>query len=475
VNRIPSDLLASITPDLERTVATYAGQRHLAGAAVGIVIDDRLAWSHGVGHADQASGRPMDARTLVRIASISKTFTATAIVQLREAGRLRLDDPMVTFIPELRHAHSPFGPIEEVTIRRVLQHSSGLACEPDMPGGQREYPWALESRLSAIESPERIRVVDPPGSVWRYSNLGYALLSVVVERVTGRPHVDVVRDGITTPLGMAATTSDPTGDLAERCAQGYDRYAYSDRLQPARPFDSEWAIGNGELWSCVEDLARWASAQFVPYGSPAPASEILAHGSVREMHRQTVVIDKSWSSAQGLGWIGVRDGDLITVGHTGGLPGFVTVLELCLDDRVAGITLFNTWPGRGRSLSRSLLDQVLPLVRVARAQTRLSLPVAVTPQWRDRLGSYWDPETGDRAVIIWRDGQPCLLLDPSAPAGTALPLHSTDDPLRFTARDDDDREQGFVVFVADDAGRVDFLTLDAFPYLRETPDVAPVA
>lgn len=475
MNPLPHDLLASIAPDLERTVTSYAQQRHLAGAAVGIVVDDRLVWSHGVGHADQASGRPMDAQTLVRIASISKTFTATAIVQLRDAGRLRLDDPLVSYIPELRLAHSPFGPIEEVTIRRVLQHSSGLATEPEMPGGEREYPWALESRMSALASPERIRVVDQPGSVWRYSNLGYALLSVVVERVTSHPHVDVVRDGITAPLGMHSTTAEPTGDLAARCAQGYDRYAYSDRLQPARPYDSSWATGNGDLWSSVEDLARWASAQFAPYGSPAPTHEILSLGSLRDMHRQTVVVDPTWSSAQGLGWIGVRDGDLITVGHTGGLPGFVTVLELCLDDRVGTITLFNTWPGRGRSLSRSLLDQVLPFVRRARVVARVDPPIAIAPEWRDRLGSYWDPETGDRAAIIWRDGQPCLLLDLSAPVTTAFPLHSTDDPLRFTARDDDGREQGLVVFVPDGGGQVDFLTLDAFPYLRETPVVAPVA
>src|SRR4051812_29994988 len=111
---------------LEATTASFVTEHRLPGASVGIVRDGRLVWSHGYGFADREHGRRPDARTLYRVASITKTFTACSILQLRDAGRLRLDDPLVLHVPEAAAIANPFGPVEDVTLRRLLLHTSGL-------------------------------------------------------------------------------------------------------------------------------------------------------------------------------------------------------------------------------------------------------------------------------------------------------------------------------------------------------------
>ena len=114
---------------LEAIAASFVTEHRLPGAAVGIVRDGGLAWSHGYGFADRDAGRRPDAHTLYRVASITKTFTASSILQLRDAGRLRLDDPLVLHVPEAAAITNPFGPVEDITLRRLLMHTSGMQGE----------------------------------------------------------------------------------------------------------------------------------------------------------------------------------------------------------------------------------------------------------------------------------------------------------------------------------------------------------
>ena len=131
------DPIEGAADKLEATAASFVRQNRLPGAAVGVIHDGRVAWFGGIGFADAAERRAPEPTTLYRIASITKTFTGTAIMQLRDEGRLHLDDPAVTYLPELRGAASPFGAIETLTIRRMLSHESGLQGDP--PGTD----WAV--------------------------------------------------------------------------------------------------------------------------------------------------------------------------------------------------------------------------------------------------------------------------------------------------------------------------------------------
>ena len=140
------------------------------------------------------------------MASITKTFTATAVLQLRDEGSLRLDDPAVRWIPELRRVASPHGPIEDLTIRRLLMHTSGLQGEVPWQDTDRFWLYTPEAMIEVLH----LAHVRTPAEVdHKYSNFAYELLGVVVERVAGRPYTEQVRDGILGPLGMARHDLDP--------------------------------------------------------------------------------------------------------------------------------------------------------------------------------------------------------------------------------------------------------------------------
>ena len=199
--------VTAVADRLEAKAASFVKEKRLPGAAVGVVHGDELVWSAGVGFADVASRRAPEASTLYRIASITKTLTGAAIMQLRDEGRLHLDDPIVAHIPELRNAQSAFGPIETVTIRRMLSHESGLMSEP--PGTD----WAVPRYEGVVErnlaNPEDIGTRVAPNTQWKYSNLAYQLLGEVVARASGEPYVERLRAAILEPLRMASTAFEP--------------------------------------------------------------------------------------------------------------------------------------------------------------------------------------------------------------------------------------------------------------------------
>lgn len=152
--------IAAVTNTLEAKAASFVKEGRLPGAAVGVVHGDELAWFAGIGFADVAERRAPEPTTLFRIGSITKTVTGTAIMQLRDEGRLRLDDPAVVYLPELRDAASPFGPIETLTIRRMLSHESGLQGDP--PGTDWTVPCTRD-RGPQPRTHGRDRHPDPAG------------------------------------------------------------------------------------------------------------------------------------------------------------------------------------------------------------------------------------------------------------------------------------------------------------------------
>ena len=201
---------------------------------------------------------------LYRIASITKTFTGTAIMQLRDAARLDLDDPVVKWIPELAASASP-ETIGAVTIRRLLSHESGLVSEPpgtDFLAGEPRYEGALTRNLERVTE---IFTAVPPNTQPKYCNLGYQLLGEIVHRASGTPYAQYVTDMILTPLAMSSTGFEPLEPgLARRCAVGYAGRAFSDELAIAPAMPRLWAEGG--LWSTVADLSRWLSFQLAAHG-----------------------------------------------------------------------------------------------------------------------------------------------------------------------------------------------------------------
>jgi CubicO group peptidase (beta-lactamase class C family) len=157
---VMAGLAAAGTGELAAKLSSFVMDNRLPGAVAGVVHGDDLVWSAGVGFADTGTRRPMQPGALFRIASVTKTFTGTAVMQLRDAGRLDLDDPAVAYLPELRGAVSPFAPVEAVTIRRMLSHESGLPAAP--PGTDWSVPvYQGDAALTLARAGEIVLRVAP--------------------------------------------------------------------------------------------------------------------------------------------------------------------------------------------------------------------------------------------------------------------------------------------------------------------------
>ena len=225
------------------------------------------------GTARDGEDRVPDADTVFRIASMTKSFTAATILLLRDEGRLRLDDPVATYVPELAGWAPPTSDSGPVTIRQLLTMSAGLAT--DDPWGDRQQGLPLDRFAELLAA--RPTFAWPPGTVFDYSNLGYGILGRVITNVAGAEYREVVRDRLLVPLGMAASTYLEEEVPDARLAHGYVRRGEDAGPRGARPIRRAGVDGRGVLLGARPGaLGRWVpgrvSGPFRPRGpAPAPA------------------------------------------------------------------------------------------------------------------------------------------------------------------------------------------------------------
>jgi D-alanyl-D-alanine carboxypeptidase len=450
---------------LQARIGAFRRQHRLPGVVAGLADSDGLRWWHAAGHADLETGRRADERTLHRIASISKTVTATAVLQLRDEGRLRLDDPAVRHVPELARIENRLGSIDDLTVRRLLMHTSGL---------QGEAPWQDNDRFW-LYRPDQLpavlglaRVATPPEVDHKYSNLAYEILGLLVERIAGRPFTDQVRAAILDPLGMADTVWDADADPDQRArkAVGYDARRHDDRPARARDVPSGLFLADGGLWSTVEDLCRWVAQQLrTDPGLERGPGQVLRGASLAEMHRPSFVGDAAWTEAQGLCWYGTRKAEVILVGHSGALWGFRSNVSFSITGKVGAIVLLNGI-GNAAALARGLLELLLPALEEARDRADVAVPEPVPAGDAELLGVYVDQEFGDRLLVEWREGR--LVIAGDDPDEPEHRLARTGDPLVFTI--EGGRPGGEpLVFLRGDDGRIDRCNANGYPMVRWGP------
>jgi CubicO group peptidase (beta-lactamase class C family) len=453
---------AADATELDAKLNGFVRENRLPGAAAGVVHGDELAWLAAVGFADTASRRPSRPGTLYRIASVTKTFTGTAVMQLRDAGRLDLDDPAVAHLPELRSAVSPFTAIESVTIRRMLSHESGLAAKP--PGTDWSVPVYQSTAELTLARASDIVLKLPPNKQHKYSDLAYQMLGEIVTRVSGTAYPQYVRDAILDPLGMSATAFEPlAGPLLDRRSTGYGCRALSDELDRAPAMSPVWAEGG--LWSCVEDLARWLSFQLRAYreprkDSPVLDSPVLAAASLREMHRPRYLADDHWTRAWGISWCGYRRDEVIWIQHSGGLPGFTSTV--CFDpiDQVGAIVLLNGTSGT----AELAFDLASVARRLARSGPSVIEPPGPTPAvYQPLLGIYARPDLGGWVLRLeWRDGKLTFVRE----TAWRLALEPTSNPDVFTAEPGSNFSGEDVIFRRRADGRVTSVLLVESTFVR---------
>ena len=221
--------------------------RDLPGIAVGVVSDQELVWAAGFGLADRAAKTAMTPQTRFRMASHSKLFTATAVMQLREQGKLRLDDPVAKYLPWFRvKPASPDDP--PITIEELLTHSSGLPREAGSHWTTFDFPTTDQLRGLM---PERLAPFAPEVR-WKYSNLAYSIAGLVIEAVSGQKWADYIQQHIYQPLGMTSSSVDQN---VRGLAVGYGR-RMPDGSRAINPFiDARGMAAATGITSTVEDMA----------------------------------------------------------------------------------------------------------------------------------------------------------------------------------------------------------------------------
>jgi CubicO group peptidase (beta-lactamase class C family) len=400
------DQIAS-DPDVQGAIRLFSAwldgqirERNLPGVAVGVVADEDLVWSKGFGLADVGAKTPVTPQTKFRMASHSKLFTATAVMQLREQGRLRLDDPVSSHLKWFTvKPASPDDP--PITIEELLTHSSGLPREAGSHWTTFDFPTSEQVRALM---PDR-QAPFAPEMRWKYSNLAYAVAGMVVEELSGQIWAEYLQKHIFDPLGMGASSVDRN---VSGLAVGYGR-RQPDGTRATNPFiDARGLAAATGLTSTVEDMARFVSAQFRK--GARGGSRILGTGSLREMHRIRV-LESNWTQGNAIGFAVRKAGDKIYVSHGGSYPGYQTNTMLWLDGKVGVIVLTNADDSNPGGMATELMNTVGQAV--ARALTPGPAP---TPTWdaswsrfaglyRGRGGDSQVVELNRRLVIINPGGQ----------------------------------------------------------------------
>ncbi len=383
--------------------------RHLPGVAIGVVADQQVVWSKGFGFADVGRQTPMTPQTKFRMASHSKLFTATAIMQLREQGKLRLDDPVSKYLPWFRVTRAEEGD-PEITIEELLTHSSGLPREAGSHWTTFEFPTSEELRglMADRQAPFS------PEVRWKYSNLAFSVAGLVIEAVSGQTWADYVRQHIYVPLGMTASSVDQNVD---GLAVGYNRLM-PDNTRATNPFiDAKGMAAATGITSTVDDMAKFASAQFRT--GPRGGANILSTGSLRQMHRVRV-LENNWTQGNAIGFAVRRERDKIYVSHGGSYPGYQTQTMLYPEGKVAVIVLTNADDAAPGGIATQLMNTVGEAVAKAAASKAALSTTTWDPSWSRFAGLYRG--RGGESQVIELD-QRLVIITPNAP--------NLDNPIRL--------------------------------------------
>lgn len=431
----------TLRDELARRLATAQTEERLPSVSAAVFRGDELVWGQALGLADVEAGREATPQTQYRIGSITKTFTAVGVMQLRDAGELSLDDPLTRFLPE--SAHGP-------TIGRMLAHSSGLQREP--PGEIWETMKA-PSRQELLAVTADAEQVVAPGSWWHYSNLAFALLGEVVARAHGGTWEEALQERILDPLGLIRTTPEPS----EQAARGYFVEPYSDavRLEPELDLGGSGALG--KLWSTTGDLARWGA--FLVAGD----DRVLAAATLEEMaHVRAMVDHAGWTLAWGTGLELYRRGEHVFAGHGGAMPGHLAGLVVDRKTKIGAAVLTNT--GAGASPEKLALDLATAAIATLPAGDDAWAPGEPAPsEIEPLLGPWWTE--GHQIVLSWRKGRLEAKLLGGVP-GRDTSLFAPEGEDRF--RSVEGRERGELLrVVRDAAGDVEKLYFATYPLRRE--------
>lgn len=345
-NVIDAALVSEAGPYLQSWLDHQRGLLRTPGVQAAIRVGDELVFSTALGYANEPAGTPLRTDHLFRIASHSKTFTAVSIMQLVERSKIRLDDPIGSVLPEI--ADSPVAP---VTVRELLGHQGGVIRD----SVDRDF-WQLLRPFPSRE--ELIELVRDHGRVFgrnehfKYSNVGFSLLGMAIEAVSGQSYADYVSEHILSPLGLTDTGPEYDPERADQYAAGHSMLLDGNEPREAiGHVDTRAMAAATGFYSTAEELSRYATAHYL--GN----EELITDDSRRLLQRQESVITAYGrdQGRYGLGMILTKVGSREFVGHSGGYPGHITMTYIQPEEQLVITVLTNCSGGPAQQLAQGLI------------------------------------------------------------------------------------------------------------------------
>jgi CubicO group peptidase (beta-lactamase class C family) len=438
-----TDLLDTTTRSLHGIALGKQREGRVPGLFAGVARGGSLIWGEGVGLADLAEERSPSADDQFLVASNTKTFIAVMVMQLRDEGRLSLDDLLGDHVPEVSHP---------ITIRQCLAHVSGMAREPLGDVWETlENPSAKELRRDFDDVERVLR----PHDHWHYSNVVYAMLGQLIEELDGRSWEESLRTRLLEPLEMTRTSNGFDGGPH---VTGYYVAPYDDVPRPEPVMDLKGLAPCGGLASTANDLAKWSA--FV-----ADPGDLLSADTIEEMCQpQILLTTDAWNAAMGLGFFLIRSGTGRTyVGHTGGMPGHITGVFTHRESGTGGIALMNnTAPPPPDAFAIELADHVVEHDPVEEGPWRPG--TQIPDEYRGLLGRWFSE--GQPFVFWVEQGELKARID--KPTAAKLTPSRFEKVSAGVYRDVAGRERGEILRVTRDAaGAVTQLNWATYLFTRE--------
>ena len=399
----PVILSATLLNEIDSLYRVFAAENHLPGVAYGIIIDMSLAYAGATGYASLADSTPVTLSTAFRAASMTKSFTALAILRLRDEGKLRLDDPVSRWLPELDSLRYLTDDAPVLTIRHLLTHTGGFP--QDDPWADRQLETTEEGLSSLIR--DGLTMSNVPGVTYEYSNLGYTLLGRVIEAITGVSYQDYIDSIVFRPLGMSSTVWE-YGNLPEAImAQGY-RYINGGWSEENLLHDGPFGAMGG-LISTVGDFARYAIMHMSAWPPrDGEDNNPLKRSSLREMHSPSSGVAFNSSTlypggpecdvivayGYGLRW-SLDCLNRMKIYHNGGLPGFGSNWTIMPDYGIGVVAFSNRTYGSTYTVNQEVLELLIDDRGLKPHRTEVTGILKTRMDELLRIMPLWDPAGGE--------------------------------------------------------------------------------
>lgn len=356
-------------PIIDKLYNEYAEQNHWPGMAYGIMVDGKLVHTGNTGYTDLDAKTPVTSQSDFRIASMTKSLTAMAILKLRDEGKLKLDDQASLYIPEMKNNKYLTKDATPITIRHLLTHAAGFP--EDNPWGDRQLAVSDEELVAIYKN--GVSFSNNPGAGYEYSNLGFATLGYIIKKVSGKTYEDYISDNILKPLGMTHTYWEYTKVSKDKLAHGY-RWLEGKWVEQPLLHDGAYGAMGG-LITTIEDFNKYVAVHQNAWPARDDAETgPIKRSSIREMQYPWDVNYLSANAktttgrpcptvsayAYGLGWAKDCD-DHIFIGHTGGLPGFGSNWSILPEYGVGVMCFVNLTYANAGKANRIALDTLLAL------------------------------------------------------------------------------------------------------------------